>query len=133
MNKEVLIDFGSQLAHIRMYPVLDVCHYLLVALQVRDDIQQNQAATQNFTRRHPLSCWFSTMLLSFAGSILGNFLLGESPIKDFVHYQHLLLATICWYFVFYSPFDIVVRLLRFVPVRIPIGIAKEIHRTKKNF
>jgi hypothetical protein len=133
MNKEVLINAGSQLGHLRMYPIFDLCHYLLTALQVRDDIQQHQAATQNFTRRHPLSCWLSTMLLSFSGSILSNFLLGESPIKDFVHYQHLLLATICWYLVFYSPFDIVTHLLRWIPIRILVGIAKEIQRTKKIF
>jgi hypothetical protein len=42
MNKEVLVDVGSQLAHLRMYPVFDVCHYLLTSLQVRDDIQQHQ-------------------------------------------------------------------------------------------
>ncbi len=93
----------------------------------------DSSGTQNFTRRHPLSCWLSTMLLSFSGSILSNFLLGESPIKDFVHYQHLLLSTICWYFVFYSPFDIITRLLRFIPIRIVVGIAKEIQRTKKIF
>jgi len=43
MNKEALIDAGSQLANIRMYPFFDICHYLLTALQVRDDIQQHQA------------------------------------------------------------------------------------------
>ncbi|UJR37073.1 hypothetical protein I4U23_029777 [Adineta vaga] len=133
MNKEVLIDVGSQLAHLRMYPVFDTCHYLLTALQVRDDIQQHQSGTQNFTRRHPLSCWLSTMLVCFSGSILSNFLLGESPIKDFVHHQHLLLATVCWYLVFYSPLDLVARLLRFVPIRILVGVAKEIQRTKKVF
>jgi hypothetical protein len=88
-------------------------------------------ATQNFPRRHPFSCWLSTMLLCFSGSLLSNFLLGESPIKDFVHHQHLLLATICWYLVFYSPFDIIARSLRFTPVRIIVGIAKELQRTKK--
>jgi len=71
------------------------------------------------------------MLLCFSGSILANFLLGESPIKDFIHYQHLLLATVCWYFVFYSPFDLINRLLRFIPIRLVIGVAKEIQRTKK--
>jgi hypothetical protein len=48
MNKEVLVDFGSQLVHVRMYPVFDVCHYLLTALQVRDDIQQHQAGKIQF-------------------------------------------------------------------------------------
>ncbi len=171
MNKEVLIDVGSQLAHLRMYPLFDTCHYLLTALQVRDDIQQYQTgntiyrnsidinmrrqiylsvkyllhrgaaffvlsivclATQNnFTRRHPLSCWLSTMLLCFSGTILSNFLLGESPIKDFLHHQHLLLATVCWYAVFYSPIDLIARLIRFLPVRLILGVAKEIQRTKK--
>ena len=41
MNKEVLIDVGAQLARLRMYPVFDMCHYLLTALQVREDIQQH--------------------------------------------------------------------------------------------
>lgn len=44
MNKEVLIDIGAQLAHLRLYPVFDTCHYLLTALQVRDDVQQHQAS-----------------------------------------------------------------------------------------
>ncbi len=88
-------------------------------------------ATQNFTRRHPLSCWLSTMLLCFSGTILANFLLGESLIKEFLHYQHLLLATVCWYAIFYSPFDLFIRLIRFLPIRFVIGVAKEIQRTKK--
>jgi len=71
------------------------------------------------------------MLLCFSGSILSNFLLGESLIKDFLHHQHLLLATICWYLVFYSPLDLINRLLRFLPIRLVIGVGKEIQRTKK--
>lgn len=43
MSKEVFIEIGSQLGRLRMYPVFDICHYLLTALQVRDDIQQHQA------------------------------------------------------------------------------------------
>lgn len=42
MNKELLIYVGSQLSQIRLYPLFDTCHYLLTALQVRDDIQQYQ-------------------------------------------------------------------------------------------
>ena len=71
------------------------------------------------------------MLVCFSGSILSNFFLGESPIKDFYHHQHLLLASLCWYAVFYSPFDLIARLLRFLPLRLPLGIAKEIQRTRK--
>ena len=42
MNKEILINLGSQLSQLRMYPLFDMCHYLFIALQVRDDIQQYQ-------------------------------------------------------------------------------------------
>lgn len=42
MNKEILLDVGSQLVHLKIYPLLDMCYYLFVALQVRDDIQQYQ-------------------------------------------------------------------------------------------
>ena len=73
------------------------------------------------------------MFASFSGSILSNFLLGESPLKDFAQHHQLLLATICWYFVFYSPFDIIPRLLQFTSIRIIFGVGKEIHRTKKIF
>ncbi|CAF4114697.1 unnamed protein product [Rotaria sp. Silwood2] len=71
------------------------------------------------------------MLLCFSGSIITNFLLGESPLKDFIHHQHLLLATVCWYSVFYFPFDFINYLLRFIPIRLVIGVGKEIQRTKK--
>lgn len=131
MNKEVLIDIGSQLAQLKVYPFLDICYYLIIALQVRDDIQQYQTVTQNFTRRHPLSCWLSTILLCFSGSILTNFLLGENLLKDFFHHQHLLLATVCWYVVFYSPIDFIGQLLAFLPIRLLIGIGRELQRTKK--
>lgn len=42
MNKEVLIEIGSHMARLRMYPVFDTCHYLLIAMHVRDEIQQYQ-------------------------------------------------------------------------------------------
>ncbi|CAF0866013.1 unnamed protein product, partial [Didymodactylos carnosus] len=86
---------------------------------------------QNFSRRHPFSCWLSSMLLCFSGSILANFLLGEPPIKDFQHHQHLILASLCWYLVFYSPFDLIYKLLKFTPIKLFVGIIKEIQRTKK--
>ncbi|CAF0745231.1 unnamed protein product [Didymodactylos carnosus] len=131
MNKELLIDAGLRLSRLRMYPYFDICHYLITSTMVRDDILLHQTTTPNFSRRHPLSCWLSSMLLCFAGSIMSNFLLGESPIKDFQQHQHLLLASICWYLVFYSPFDLIYKLLKFMPIKLFVGIMKEIQRTKK--
>ena len=47
MNKEILIDIGSHLSHLRTYPLLDICHYFLTALLVRDDIQQHQTGRKS--------------------------------------------------------------------------------------
>ena len=41
MNK-VLINVGSQLTSVRLYPFFDICHYTFTALQIRDDTQQHQ-------------------------------------------------------------------------------------------
>jgi hypothetical protein len=57
MNKEILIDVGAQLGRLRMYPLFDICHYLLIALQVREDIQQYQ------TGRRIVSQWFLSFFL----------------------------------------------------------------------
>lgn len=52
MNKEILIDVGSQLSRLRMYPLFDTCHYLLTAMHVRDDIQQYQTGTTILLERN---------------------------------------------------------------------------------
>jgi TRIC channel len=58
-------------------------------------------------RRHPLSCWLSSMVVCFAGSFLANFLLGEPMVATFKRHEDIVLATVVWYLIFYSPFDIV--------------------------
>ncbi|XP_065320523.1 trimeric intracellular cation channel type 1B.1-like [Gordionus sp. m RMFG-2023] len=83
-----------------------------------------------FTRRHPLSCWFSTMLSIFAGNILANFLLGEPIMIPFKQQDKLILATIVWYLMFYSPFDIVYHIFNFFPIKLLVMGAKEIYRCK---
>lgn len=51
MDKEVLIDIGAQISNLRIYPLFDSCHYLLTALQVREDIQQHQTGKNRFSHR----------------------------------------------------------------------------------
>jgi hypothetical protein len=42
----------------------------------------------------------------FAGSFFTNFLLGEPLIAVFKRPEDFVLATVVWYLVFYSPFDV---------------------------
>lgn len=57
---------------------------------VRDDLGTNG---QTFSRRHPLSCWVSSMVVCFAGSLLANFLLGEPLIAPFKKHEDILLVS----------------------------------------
>uniref|UniRef100_A0A915P1Z5 Trimeric intracellular cation channel type B n=1 Tax=Meloidogyne floridensis TaxID=298350 RepID=A0A915P1Z5_9BILA len=77
MDHEILIGAGYSAQRLKMYPYFDAAHYILMVLAVRDDLGPNCTA---FSRRHPLSCWLSSMVVCFAGSFLANFLLGEPVI-----------------------------------------------------
>jgi len=52
---------------------------------------------QSFSRQHPLACWFGSMMLCFAGGILGNFLLGEPLLSPFQSEKEVLTATVVWW------------------------------------
>lgn len=54
------------------------------------------SGAQSFSRKHPLSCWLSTILVIFAGGILCNALLGEPMLAPLKNSQQLLIATVVW-------------------------------------
>ncbi len=57
-----------------------------------------------FSREHPLSCWISSMLAVFAGSLFTSFLLGEPVIGVFNSTDQVVLATAVWWEWFSSQF-----------------------------
>ncbi|EYB96444.1 hypothetical protein Y032_0150g2756 [Ancylostoma ceylanicum] len=128
MDHDSLISAGSALQKLRMYPYFDVAHYLLMCESVRADLG---ASSLPFSRRHPFSCWLSSMLMCFAGGLLACFMLGEPVITPFRRHDDILLASLVWYGVFYSPFDIVHKLISFKLIKVVVSIAKEVQRTHK--
>ncbi|CAI4232716.1 unnamed protein product [Auanema sp. JU1783] len=128
LSPEDLIEAGGYLQRLKMYPYFDIAHYLLACLSVKDQMGAGGFA---FSRRHPFSCWLSSMLISFAGSFLSCFLLGEPIITPFKNHNDIILASIVWYTVFYSPFDVVYKIIKLFPVRIVLYMAKEVQRTYK--
>jgi len=49
-----------------------------------------------FSRKHPISCWLSTMLVVFAGGMLSAALLGEPPLAPLKNTQQLVIASAVW-------------------------------------
>lgn len=84
-----------------------------------------------FLRKHPLACWLSTMLVVFAGGMVASALLGEPILGPLKNTPQLLVATACWYIVFYTPFDIGYKVSKFLPVKLVASAMKEIYRAKK--
>jgi len=131
------MDVATVVTKLKMYPYFDVCHYTLMCMSVREDVpapQHKEGATsppQPFSRRHPVSSWLSSMLICFAGGIIANMLMGEPPIAAFKDHQSILTASVCWYLVNYSPFDLVYKLAKFLPVYLAMGILKETQRAHK--
>ena len=49
----------------------------------------------SFSRTNPLASWVSSMMLCFAGAIVGNILIGESLIV-FLNDKNVLIASGIW-------------------------------------
>lgn len=54
------------------------------------------SGAQAFSRKHPLSCWLSTMLVCFASGMLCNGLLGEPILAPLKNTPQMIVATIVW-------------------------------------
>lgn len=94
MDPEAFLDVANQVIKLKMFPFFDIAHSLLAALAVREDLGAN---AQAFSRKHPLACWLSTMLVIFAGGMVANGLLGEPILAPLKNTGQLLVGTAVWY------------------------------------
>lgn len=135
MDPKTFLDVANVVTKLKMYPYFDVAHFALCCLAVRDDIvpQAQAAGSQavSFQRKHPLSSWLSSMLVCFAGSIIANLLLGEALLTPFKDQQALATASVVWYVVNYSPFDLVYKLCKLLPFKLVLCMLKEVQRAHK--
>ena len=84
-----------------------------------------------YSRKHPMSCWLAVMTTAFAGGFLSCLLLGEAMLTPFRGFETVLLSTLVWYCMFYSPFDITYKVAKFLPVKVVLASMKEVYRAKK--
>jgi len=127
LDPEAFLDLANQVAKLKMYPYFELAHAIVCCISVKEDM--SSGAIQ-FSRKHPLSCWLSTMLVIFGGSFLANLALGEPCLTPFKNNNQLVIATAVWYVVFYLPFDFGYKALRLMPVRLGCSALKEVYRAK---
>lgn len=131
MDQAKFLEIANYVTGLRMFPYFDAANYAVMCLMVRDDHPQGNAGSITFSRKQPLSCWLASMLMCFAGSILSNLLIGEGIVAPFKHQKELILATGVWYIINYSPFDVVYKLCKFLPVRVIIYCAMQIQMVSR--
>eukprot|EP00093_Oithona_nana_P003934 03934.XXX_53396_54484_1 [CDS] Oithona nana genome sequencing. len=107
------------------YPWFDTCHVLLCVLAVRKE------AGRGFAWTNPFSCWLSCIVASFAGSIICNPLLGKPILGALKDEQMIVIATLVFLAVFYTPKDVFYSTVKIVPIYAVICTLKEILRAKK--
>lgn len=131
MDPQTFMDVANVVTKLKMYPYFDVANYILMCIMVREDNHPQSTGSPLFSRKHPMSCWVGSMLLCFAGSILGNLLVGEALVTPFSDHQALITASAVWYLINYSPFDLVYKICKFLPVKLLIYCLKEVQRVHK--
>lgn len=124
------LDAAALLTKVRVYPYLEFAHATLCILHLREDILHTGGSV-NFGRLYPLVTWLTAMLTTFAGVFLVALCCGEPLLGVFGNTDSVLLASLVWYLIFYSPGDIFISVIEFFPVKIILVLLKEIFRAKK--
>lgn len=106
-------------------PWLDICHFLLSTIAVREEMGLP------FSRSNPLATWLATMSACFAGSLLANPLLGKPILGALSNEYSLLLASLVWWSLFYSPGDVVYQAVKNKLIYVPVCALKEVYRAEK--
>lgn len=130
MDQNKLLEIASYVTGLKMFPYFDAAHYVVMCLMVRDDIGvPEHSGSAAFSRKHPLACCVSSMLMCFATSIVSNFLVGESLVIPLKNHQEIVVATAVWYVINYSPYDVVYKVCKFAPVRLLARAMDQLHVT----
>lgn len=100
--------------------VFRLLHYTFIALQLRQELaietsSSSRSSPSNegsstrtacwYREWQPFVLWLTNLLLTFAGDILVNLLLGNLPLEPLSNSEDIFLCTLSWYLVFYCPFD----------------------------
>ncbi|XP_065069367.1 trimeric intracellular cation channel type 1B.1-like [Rhopilema esculentum] len=118
-------SFGNYVENVPIYPLFLGVHCVLVAgaLRTRD-------GSKEFAKHHPLTSWFVSVVSCYGGTIIQNFLLAQPILAALKNEQILILGTIAWYLVFFSPGDFFWEALQLKIFKAILVMLKELHRLR---
>ena len=108
---------------IPIFPYLWIPHCILMSMAVRATV-----GGIKFSRTHPLACYMMATVYTFPGGILASLLLAEPPLAFLANTPAMVVMTIAWYLVFYSPYDFFVKMIESLHMRHLLGFLQDIQR-----
>ena len=120
---EQLAELKEFVYRIPVFPYLWTCHCILMSMAVRATV-----GGLKFSRTHPLACYMMATVYTFPGGILASVLLAEPPLAFLANTPAMMVMTIAWYLVFYSPYDSFVKIIDMLHLRQPLGFLQDIQR-----
>jgi len=108
-----------------LYPLFELVHYLITTAKIRSDFGVE------FSRKSPLSSLIFVIMSCNAGSVLCNFLLGLPLASAFKNEVNLLMILLVWMLVYFSPQDVIYKLVSSKSVLVIMCGIKEIDRMRK--
>lgn len=117
---------AEAIMELEMFPMFYAANFIDKSNVIRDD-----STPSEFSREHPFASWVSTMAACFSQKMLGNALLAIPIIDPWQDSRLVVMATIIWYFINFSIFDMVHKVSRFRVTQVIVGIMVEIFRVNQ--
>ncbi|XP_077966409.1 trimeric intracellular cation channel type B-A-like [Styela clava] len=105
--------------------IIEIAHYTLVIYEVRNDWDVNKA------RKQPVVTWLMSIACCYGGGMIISVCVGKPALTPLSNNQSVLMMTIVWWHIFYSPKDVIYNLLSWKPAMLVIVLGKEMIRTRK--
>jgi len=108
-----------------LFPLFELVHYFITTAKIRSDFGAE------FSRKSPLSSLIFVIVSCNAGSVLCNFLLGLPLASAFKNEVNLLMILLVWIGIYFSPQDMIYKIIRSKSVLVIMCSIKEIDRMRK--
>ena len=105
-----------------VFPYLWLPHVIVMTFFLRSSLGPSAVP---WAQRHPLSCFTLGLIYCFSGGLAGLFLSNKSLLTILTWSPNLYSFSIAWYLMFFSPYDLVHRLVSTLTPFLPLMVAAQ--------
>ena len=105
-----------------VFPYLWLPHVIIMTFFLRSSLGPSAVP---WAQRHPFSCFTLGLVYCFSGGLVGLFLSNKSLLTILTWSPNLYSFSIAWYLMFFSPYDVVYRLISSLTPVLPLMVAAQ--------